>query len=135
MLICFLALHIAHSWQWLNNCVGRKNYLTFISLMASSLIWVCFEANISLLMVYSLNNFLMFFTCLLVKLFIEAGVGIAVFVRYFVNRKGMETAIIDRLGNGFTPVPYPTVVVCWTNFVDLHFLLKLQKKFADVKFF
>lgn len=48
----------------------------------------------------------------LVQLVIEAGVGIAVFVRYFVNKRGMEAAIIDRLGNGFTPVPFPTVVVC-----------------------
>lgn len=33
-----------HMWlflmQWLNNCVGQKNYVTFISLMATSLIWV-----------------------------------------------------------------------------------------------
>lgn len=31
--------------QWLNNCVGRKNYVTFISLMATSVIWVCFGAD------------------------------------------------------------------------------------------
>jgi palmitoyltransferase len=27
--------------QWLNNCVGYKNYVTFISLMATGLAWVC----------------------------------------------------------------------------------------------
>lgn len=26
--------------QWLNNCVGRKNYVTFVCLMAVSLVWV-----------------------------------------------------------------------------------------------
>ncbi|KAA8524213.1 hypothetical protein F0562_010643 [Nyssa sinensis] len=75
-----------HHCRWLNNCVGRKNYVTFISLMAISFIW----------------------------LVIEAGVGIAVLVRCFVNKKGMETEIVDRLGNGFSRVPFATVVALCT---------------------
>ncbi|XP_020530025.1 protein S-acyltransferase 21-like isoform X2 [Amborella trichopoda] len=75
-----------HHCRWLNNCVGRKNYFTFISLMASSLVW----------------------------LLIEFGVGTAVLVRCFVNRKGTEEQIIDRLGNGFTLAPFATVVAVCT---------------------
>ena len=47
----------------------------------------------------------------MVQLFMEATVGIAVLVRCFVNKKGMETEIIDRLGNGFSRAPFATVVV------------------------
>lgn len=45
------------------------------------------------------------------QLVIEAGVGIAVLVRFFVNKRGVESEIIDRLGNGFSRPPFATVVV------------------------
>ncbi|CAN4096755.1 unnamed protein product [Withania somnifera] len=75
-----------HHCRWLNNCVGRKNYVTFIYLMATSLVW----------------------------LVTEAGVGIAVLVRCFVNKKNMEAQIVDRLGNGFSLAPFATVVAVCT---------------------
>lgn len=43
----------------------------------------------------------------------EAGVGIAVFVRCFVSKKSMEADIVDRLGNGFSLAPFVSVVVCF----------------------
>ena len=51
------------------------------------------------------------FACL-VKLALEAGVGIAVFVRCFVNKQSMKVEIVDTLGNGFSRAPFATVVVC-----------------------
>lgn len=49
------------------------------------------------------------------QLIIEAGVGIAVLVRCFVNKRSMETLIIDRLGNGFSRAPFATVVVIFKD--------------------
>lgn len=75
-----------HHCRWLNNCVGRKNYITFISLMATSLVW----------------------------LLIEFGVGVAVLVLCFVNKKSMERSIVDKLGNGFSRAPFIVVVAICT---------------------
>ncbi|OMO94946.1 Zinc finger, DHHC-type, palmitoyltransferase [Corchorus capsularis] len=75
-----------HHCRWLNNCVGRRNYITFVCLMAASLVW----------------------------LIVEFGVGIAVLVRCFVDRKGTESDITEKLGVGFSRPPFATVVAICT---------------------
>lgn len=46
---------------------------------------------------------------------VEFGVGIAVLVRCFVDKKVTENQIINRLGDGFSRPPFATVVVCIDN--------------------
>nr|KAJ0185114.1 hypothetical protein LSAT_V11C900472440 [Lactuca sativa] len=75
-----------HHCRWLNNCVGRKNYFTFVCLMAVSVVWLTFEC----------------------------GVGIAVLVRCFADKKSTENQIADRLGDGFSRPPFATVVAICT---------------------
>ncbi|KAJ7534100.1 hypothetical protein O6H91_13G080100 [Diphasiastrum complanatum] len=75
-----------HHCRWLNNCVGKKNYMTFVSLMATSLTW----------------------------LILEWGVGIAVLVRCFTDKKGTNYQIVDKLGDSFSRAPFATVVASCT---------------------
>lgn len=46
------------------------------------------------------------------QLVFEFGVGIAVLVRCFADRRATENHIKDRLGDGFSLPPFATVVVC-----------------------
>ncbi|OMP09616.1 Zinc finger, DHHC-type, palmitoyltransferase [Corchorus olitorius] len=50
----------------------------------------------------------------LVSLIVEFGVGIAVLVRCFVDRKGTESDITEKLGVGFSRPPFATVVAICT---------------------
>ncbi|KAF3789092.1 putative protein S-acyltransferase 19 [Nymphaea thermarum] len=48
------------------------------------------------------------------RLMVESGIGIAVLVRCFVDKKETENQIIDRLGNGFSRAPFAIVVALCT---------------------
>lgn len=50
------------------------------------------------------------------QLVVEFGVGIAVLVRCFVDRKGMDHQITEKLGIGFSRPPFATVVVQFPKF-------------------
>ncbi|XP_042476389.1 protein S-acyltransferase 18 [Macadamia integrifolia] len=58
-----------HHCRWLNNCIGKKNYTTFILMMVS----------------------------VLTMLFMEGGTAVAVFIRCFVDKKGIELELMKKL--------------------------------------
>lgn len=79
-------------------CVGAWGVLCFLISTISF-----FQS----LLLMSIHAYL--FSC---QLAIECGVGVAVLVRCFVDKKATQEHIIERLGDGFSRAPFITVVVC-----------------------
>ena len=78
--------------QWLNNCVGKRNYTTFILLMIFVLLmvgrFVSLDCQKQLIMF--LNELAHFFNQIVVQLIIEGGTATAIFVRCFTDKKGID---------------------------------------------
>lgn len=53
------------------------------------------------------------------QLTFECGVGIAVLVRCFVEKRATEDQISSRLGDGFSRAPFATVVVCFRYILNV----------------
>lgn len=62
------------------------------------------------------NTVLRLLICL--QLVVEWGIGAAVFIRCFVDRRGTENQIVDKLGNGFSTAPFAAVVVLYQLSID-----------------
>lgn len=70
-------------------------FFSFV-LKEPSILWFC--------------NFLSLCSCMS-QLLVECGVGIAVLVRCFVDKKDTENLIAVKLGAGFSRAPFATIVV------------------------
>lgn len=75
-----------HHCQWLNNCIGKKNYNAFFALMA----------------------------CTVVMLILHWSVGLWLLVHGFMNVSQFESVIALKLGSSFSFFAYITVVILCT---------------------
>ncbi|KAK3042353.1 hypothetical protein RJ639_002399 [Escallonia herrerae] len=72
--------------EWLNNCIGKKNYRKFFTLMVSALL----------------------------LLILQWSTGILVLISCFLERKRFYVDIASKLGSSFSLVPYVIVVAVCT---------------------
>ncbi|KAK6157873.1 hypothetical protein DH2020_012121 [Rehmannia glutinosa] len=72
--------------EWLNNCIGKRNYRKFFTLMVSALL----------------------------LLILQWSTGILVLILCFIEKKKFATDISSKLGSSFTVVPFVIVVAVCT---------------------
>ena len=107
--------------QWLNNCVGRKNYVSFVLLMTTGLVlvWKVFIlcdrfTDIPWYVyfyIYLPHHWFLYHYLFILQLVMNWGIGIAVFVRCFVDKHDVDKQIVEKLGNGFSRILFAIIVV------------------------
>ncbi|KAL2653241.1 hypothetical protein R1flu_021369 [Riccia fluitans] len=87
-----------HHCRWLNNCIGKKNYKTFVAVMIASLLMLVTQWSI----------------------------GIFVLVRCFREKHKFDAEIVEKLGSSFSRVPF-VIVVSLCTFLALLATLPLTQ--------
>lgn len=102
--------------QWLNNCVGKKNYRKFFTLMVSALLLVRKSVDFIAALIFQSFNFYQIVkywnVCsFLLQLILQWSTGIVVLICCFLDHKRFSVDIATKLGSSFSLVPYVIVVV------------------------
>lgn len=99
-------------FQWLNNCIGKRNYTTFILLMVSVVFMVSYiVGKFSIFGSFSSVKFTIRLIFFLLQLIIEGGTAVAVFIRCFADKRGMEHELVQKLHSKFPRGLLATIAV------------------------